>query len=98
LRPLTNTLITFPSIHSFNADRYSTEEKFIKVPIRGQETKVAVFMDVEPKGAKIYIATVDLERLGRWVKGQRKKGKMQHLYVLGQIPHGLDQLNEETEA
>jgi hypothetical protein len=55
-------------------------------------------MEVEPKGAKIYIATVDLERLGKWVKGQREKGKMQYLYVLGQIPHGLDQLNEGTEV
>ena len=51
-----------------------------------------VSMEVEPEGSKIYIATVDLERLGKWVKGQRKKGKMQYLYVLGQIPHGLDQL------
>ena len=69
------------------------------MPIRGTDTKVAVYIEVGPKEkrAKIYIATVDLGELGKWVKPQRKKKKMQHLYVLGQIPHGLGPLNEETE-
>jgi len=57
-------------------------------------------MDVmsEEKRAKIYIATVNLETLGRWVKAQRKKKKMQHLYVLGQIPGGLKPVEEESDA
>ncbi len=52
----------------------------------------------EEKRAKIYIATVNLETLGRWVKAQRKKKKMQHLYVLGQIPGGLKPVEEESDA
>jgi hypothetical protein len=77
----------------------SVEENYVKVPIRGTETKVAIYIEVgtKEKPAKIYIATVDLERLGKWAKAQRRKQKMQHLYVLGQIPHGLEPLKEETE-
>jgi hypothetical protein len=89
-------LIFLPPVHYSRANLYQSEDKFIRVPIRGTETKVTVSVEVEPKGAKIYIATVDLEKLGRWVKNQRKKGKMQHLYVQGQIPHGLSQLKEEN--
>ena len=45
--------------------------------------------------AKVFIATVDLGRLGKWVKGQRKKMRMQHLYVLGQNPVGFGPVLEE---
>jgi hypothetical protein len=79
---------------------YRLEEKCIRVPIRGTGTKVPVYLEVprrNEKPTKIYIATVDLERLGKWAKSQRKKSRMQHLYVLGQIPHGWGQLDEETE-
>jgi hypothetical protein len=45
--------------------------------------------------AKVFIATVDLGRLGKWVKGQRKKKNMQYLYVLGQNPVGFGPVVEE---
>jgi hypothetical protein len=48
--------------------------------------------------AKIFIATVDLGRLGGWVKTQRKKKQMQHLYVLGQMPMGFAPVAEEDAA
>jgi hypothetical protein len=57
-------------------------------------------MEIGPKEerAKVYIATVDLGVLGKWVKAQRRKNKMQHLYVLGQTPKGLEPVEEETRA
>jgi hypothetical protein len=36
-----------------------------------------------------FIADVDLGALGKWVKAQRKKAKMQAVYVLGQTPMGF---------
>jgi len=47
---------------------------------------------------KVFIATVDLGRLppGKsWVKAQRKKGRLQYLYVLGQVPVGFGPVVEE---
>jgi len=57
-------------------------------------------MEIGPKDekAKVYIATVDLGVLGKWVKAQRKKNKMQHLYVLGRTPKGLEPVEEEANA
>ena len=57
-----------------------------------------MWMEIGPRKekAKVYIATVDLGVLGKWVKTQRKKNKMQHLYVLGRTPKGLEPVEEET--
>jgi len=57
-------------------------------------------MEIGPRDekSKVYIATVDLGVLGKWVKAQRKKKKMQHLYVLGRTPKGLEPVEEETKA
>jgi len=81
-------------------------EEYTKVPIRGTELKVSVFMEMDlPENKariaenkdkpRVFIATVDLGRLGKWVKGQRKKMRMQHLYVLGQAPAGFGPVIEE---
>jgi len=70
--------------------------KKVRVPIRGTETKVPVYMETEQK-TKIFIANIDLGALGKDVKRQRKKRKMQYLYVLGQVPIGFGTLVEEPE-
>jgi len=68
----------------------------VRVPIKGTDTKVSVYMEMDGSAnAKIFIAAVDLGKLGKWVKTQRKKGRMQHLYVLGQAPMGLGSVVEE---
>jgi hypothetical protein len=38
---------------------------------------------------KLFIARVDLGKLGRAVAAQRRKGHIQHLYVVGQMPPGF---------
>lgn len=38
---------------------------------------------------EIYLATVDLGRLGRNVKNDVKNGKIKNLYVLGYVPDKL---------
>lgn len=48
--------------------------------------------------AKVYIATVILEKLGSWVRKKRRNNEMQHLYVLGQIPIGFEPLQDDSEA
>lgn len=45
--------------------------------------------------AKVFIATVDLARLGKWVKKQRSKKQMQHIYVIGRNPVGFGPVVEE---
>ena len=45
--------------------------------------------------AKVFIATVDLARLGKWVKKQRQKKQMQHIYVIGKNPVGFGPVPEE---
>jgi hypothetical protein len=47
------------------------------------------------KPIKIFIANVDLGALGKWVKTQRKKDKMQAVYVLGQMPMGFSPIPED---
>lgn len=47
--------------------------------------------------AKVYIATVDLSKLGKWVKNKRRRNEMQHLYVLGQNPVGFGPLQEDSD-
>jgi hypothetical protein len=45
--------------------------------------------------AKVFIADLDLARLGKWVKKQRSKKQMQHIYVLGKNPVGFGPVPEE---
>jgi hypothetical protein len=45
--------------------------------------------------AQVFIATVDLARLGKWVKKQRQKKQMQHIYVIGKNPVGFGPVSEE---
>lgn len=83
-------------------------ETYVRVPIKGTELKVSVFMELPPANgkptterspnknkAKVFIATVDLGRLGKGVKAQRKKKRMQYLYVLGQNPVGFGPVIED---
>lgn len=39
--------------------------------------------------AKVYIATVDLSKLGKWIETKRRRDEIQHLYILGQNPVGF---------
>ncbi|KAE9986991.1 hypothetical protein EG328_004123 [Venturia inaequalis] len=48
--------------------------------------------------AKVYIATVNLEKLGSWVRKKRRNNEIQHLYVLGQIPSGFWPVQDDSEA
>jgi hypothetical protein len=63
-----------------------TSVQYVQVPIKGRRNQVDVFLEIGPKKAKIFLATVDLSRLGFHTKWQRKRGKIEHIYVLGQIP------------
>ena len=58
---------------------------------------VTLCMETGPKEKpiKIFIANVDLGALGKWVKMQRKKDKMQAVYVLGQTPMGFSPIPED---
>jgi ABC-type phosphate transport system substrate-binding protein len=69
------------------------------VPIKGTETKVSVYQELGSgkNTAKVFIATVDLGKLGKDVKAQRRKMRMQHLYVLGQVPVGFGPVPEQDE-
>lgn len=44
--------------------------------------------------AKVFIADLDLTRLGKWVKKQRSKKRMQHIYVIGKNPVGFGPVPE----
>lgn len=70
---------------------------YVRVPIRGNDTNVTLCMETGPKEKpiKIFIANVDLGALGKWVKIQRKKDKMQAVYVLGQTPMGFSPIPED---
>lgn len=63
-----------------------TSVQYVQVPIKGRRNQVDVFLEIGPNKAKIFLATVNLSRLGFHTKLQRKRGKIQHIYVLGQIP------------
>jgi len=70
---------------------------YVRVPIRGKDTNVTLCMETGPKEKpiKIFIANVDLGVLGKWVKIQREKDKMQAVYVLGQTPMGFSPIPED---
>jgi len=70
---------------------------YVRVPIRGTDTNVSLCMETGTKEQpiKIFIAKVDLGALGKWVKTQRKKDKMQAVYVLGQTPMGFSPIPED---
>jgi len=63
-----------------------TSVQYVQVPIKGRRNQVDVSLEIGPKKAKIFLATVNLSRLGFHTKWQRKRGKIEHIYVLGQIP------------
>jgi hypothetical protein len=46
---------------------------------------------------KVPIGVADLGRLGRWAKKQRKKEKLQYIYVLGQNPDWLRPEQDEEQ-
>ena len=69
------------------------------MPIPGTETKVSVYQELSSgeNKAKMFIATVDLGKLGREVKAKRRKMQMQHLYILGRVPNGFGPVLENDE-
>jgi hypothetical protein len=71
-------------------------EKFVKVPIPGGDTIVQVYMEVGPleKDVNVFVASLDLGRLGEWVKARRKRWRLQDLYVFGQMPESLELLDK----
>lgn len=52
-----------------------------------------------PKGKEvdIKIGTVNLGLLGRSVKRHRENGKINHIYILGQLPVGFGSIDEIAE-
>jgi len=70
---------------------------YVRVPIRGKDTNVSLCMETgtNEKPIQIFIANVDLGALGKWVKTQRKKEKMQAVYVLGKTPMGFQPIPED---
>ena len=86
--------VTFPtspaSLNStLNRDVLTTSlagVQYVQVPIKGRRNQVDVFLDIGANKAKIFLATVNLRRLGFHTKWQRRCGKIEHIYVLGQIP------------
>ena len=81
------SLVSLNSILNIDALTISlTGVQYVQVPIKGRRNQVDVFLEIGPKKAKIFLATVNLSRLGFHTKLQRKRGKIEHIYVLGQIP------------
>jgi len=62
----------------------ASDHQYTRVPIKGTSTKVDIV--VGPEATKMFLAAVDLSRLGRRVKKERKNGKITEIFVLGQIP------------
>ena len=60
---------------------------FIKADTPGRARRVSIFLDVgEPKDErKAFLATVDLKRLGWGVYWQRQRGKIDCIWVKGQL-------------
>lgn len=46
---------------------------------------------------KVFVADVNLGKMGDWVKHQRRKNKMQYIYVLGQNVIGFPPVAEGEE-
>lgn len=70
----------------------------IEIPIKDCKTKVDIRVPLHsPKSLKkgdsddcgIYLATVDLGRLGRTIKNGVRAGKITNVYVLGYVPDRL---------
>ncbi|KAE8450482.1 hypothetical protein EG329_006212 [Mollisiaceae sp. DMI_Dod_QoI] len=88
---------SYPRYSEHTLTHIADKEKFVKVPIRGTDTQVQVYMEMGAgqKKTKVFVASVDLGRLGKWVKRERKKNRMQYLYVLGQIPDGFGPMGDK---
>ncbi|RDW61320.1 hypothetical protein BP5796_11212 [Coleophoma crateriformis] len=72
------------------------DKKFVKVDVKGTQMIVDLKAPMGPEGRKVdmKIATIDLGLLGKSLKKQRKSGKINHVYILGRLPGGFENIDE----
>lgn len=63
------------------------DDQYIPVKLKGTSTRVDLLLNINPKGEEVlmYLTSVDLSKLGRKVKQERKRGAIDSVYIRGQV-------------
>lgn len=62
-----------------------SDEMSTEVDIPGFSTRCDVLLPIKSSGAKFYLATIDLARLGRSVKSKRQRGAIRTIFVVSKV-------------
>ncbi|GME58769.1 hypothetical protein GTA08_BOTSDO11343 [Neofusicoccum parvum] len=87
-----NTVVVYDSLNQIywkdTAAKYEGSDagEFVDIGTGKKNTKVDIYVNVG--GTQMFLATIDLKKLGFDIKSRRKAGKLDNIYVLGQSPNG----------
>lgn len=89
-----NQAISTGYASSESANSTIGNDNCIEIPTENR-SKFDVNVEVGPEKTKVFLATVDLGKLGMKVGWQAKRGKIPSIYVLGHVP---DENDSDGEA